>query len=70
MGARLVPVHARRLGAVTGPDRAALWEPGWYRFTPAGWEHVTDAEAAGLIGEGRGMDLVRVETVHEEVPLW
>ena len=55
---------------MTGPDRAALWEPGWYRFTPAGWEHVTDAEAAGLIGEGRGMDLVRVETVHEEVPLW
>ncbi len=53
-----------------GPPRPVIREPGWYRFTPAGWERITDAEAVEFIEEGDVMDLVRVDIDHEEVPLW
>jgi hypothetical protein len=52
------------------PERVATWHPGWYRFTPAGWEYLTDAEAQELIDDGHAIDLVHVETVAEDVPLF
>jgi hypothetical protein len=51
-------------------DHAMPREPGWYHFTPAGWARVTEAEARELEDAGQRLDLVFVEVVHEDVPLW
>jgi hypothetical protein len=55
---------------MTGPDRAVPRENGWWHFTGGQWVPVTEAEARELEDGGQGLDLVYVEVVDEEVPLW
>ena len=48
-----------------------LREPGWYRLTGHGWEHVDDADAEAEITAGGGFDLVHVRTAAmAETPLF
>jgi hypothetical protein len=42
-------------------------KPGWYRWTTAGWEY---AAPPGPQPDGDPLDLVLVEDVAEDVPLW
>ena len=43
--------------------------PGWYRLTKDGWQPLTDEQAQAAIDAGE-LDLVKIETVTEDVPLW
>jgi hypothetical protein len=48
-----------------------LREPGWYRLTEHGWEHVDDSEAEAECAAGGGWDLVHVNTAAmAETPLF
>ena len=49
-----------------------IGEPGWWRLTPQGWQHVPDHEAEAEVADGGGWDLVHVEVqpAAEEIPLF
>ena len=48
-----------------------LTEPGWYRLTEHGWEHVDTTMAEAEIAAGDGWDLVHVKTAAmAETPLF